>query len=61
MESLLILSIYVLFQLQRGMKDSVIVAELPASQEDALQQVSETSSHLMSMIVNSDVATRYRQ
>lgn len=58
MESLLSLSIYVLFQLQRGLKDSVIVAELPASQEDALQQVSEMSSHLKSMIVKSDVATR---
>lgn len=32
---------HVLLQLQRGMRDSIIVAELPASQEDALQQVSE--------------------
>lgn len=42
--------IYVLSQLQRGMKDSIIVAELPASQEDALQQVSEMPTMNPSLI-----------
>lgn len=34
--------ICVLFQLQRGKSDSVIVAELPSTQEDAVQQVQKT-------------------
>lgn len=31
-----------IFQLQRGKRDSVVVAELPSTQEDAVQQVQRT-------------------